>query len=60
MTVNTNDPRAFIVLGGSGDIGSRVAKRLTNAGHHVLLAARGGERLDNAAAELQLPKQIVA
>lgn len=59
MTTSVNDPRAFIVLGASGDIGSRVAKRLSDAGHQVLLSARKGERLNGVAADLQLDKKAV-
>jgi NAD(P)-dependent dehydrogenase (short-subunit alcohol dehydrogenase family) len=42
----------FIVLGGSGGIGSAVARRLVARGTSVVLAARSPERLEPLAADL--------
>ena len=50
---------AFLILGASGGIGSCVAARLKQAGHRVLLASRGSDRLDRLAAELESPKADV-
>jgi NAD(P)-dependent dehydrogenase (short-subunit alcohol dehydrogenase family) len=42
----------YVILGGSGGIGSAVARNLVARGAKVALAARGAERLDSLAAEL--------
>lgn len=47
-----SDRPAFVVLGASGGIGSQVARGLVAAGHRVLLASRGSDRLDSLAIEL--------
>lgn len=41
-----------LIIGGSGGIGSELARRLTAAGRPVHLAARGAQRLEALAAEL--------
>ena len=55
-----SDPKqsqqVFVILGASGGIGSCVAADLKQAGHGVLLASRGSDRLDRLAAELDSPK----
>lgn len=42
----------YVILGGSGGIGSAVARNLVTRGAKVALAARGAERLESLAAEL--------
>jgi NAD(P)-dependent dehydrogenase (short-subunit alcohol dehydrogenase family) len=42
----------YVILGGSGGIGSAVARNLVARGAKVALAARGEERLESLAAEL--------
>ncbi len=42
----------YVILGGSGGIGSALARRLAGSGATVALAARGGERLEALAREL--------
>jgi NAD(P)-dependent dehydrogenase (short-subunit alcohol dehydrogenase family) len=42
----------YVILGGSGGIGSAVARNLVGGGAKVALAARGAERLESLAAEL--------
>jgi NAD(P)-dependent dehydrogenase (short-subunit alcohol dehydrogenase family) len=42
----------YVILGGSGGIGSAVARTLVGGGATVALAARGAERLEALAAEL--------
>jgi NAD(P)-dependent dehydrogenase (short-subunit alcohol dehydrogenase family) len=42
----------YVILGGSGGIGSAVARNLVSGGAKVALAARGAERLESLAAEL--------
>jgi len=49
-----------LVVGGSSGIGKAVAKRLAAAGGRVVLAARGGERLAAAQAELGGPDRAPA
>ncbi len=56
MTTEMNDRGTFVVLGASGGIGTEVARQLKSAGHRVVLASRGSERLDALAAELDSPK----
>ncbi len=47
-----NRKKVYVIIGGSGGIGSHVARRLTADGAAVVLAARGSERLDALSAEL--------
>lgn len=42
----------YVILGGSGGIGSAVARELVGSGATVALAARGGDRLEALVAEL--------
>jgi NAD(P)-dependent dehydrogenase (short-subunit alcohol dehydrogenase family) len=42
----------YVILGGTGGIGSAVARNLVSGGAKVALAARGAERLDAVAAQL--------
>lgn len=46
---------SYLLLGATGGIGSAAARRLTEAGHRVVLAARGEERLRELSAELDAP-----
>lgn len=46
-----DEHRAYVVLGGTGGIGSEVVRRLSAEGHRVLAVARGKERLEALAAE---------
>lgn len=43
--------RRFVVLGGTGGIGSQVVRRLTDAGARVMVGARGEDRLASLAEE---------
>ncbi|MEM9354126.1 MAG: SDR family oxidoreductase [Planctomycetota bacterium] len=52
-------PRGYVILGGSGDTGSHVARSLRAAGHDVMIASRPSERLQSVAAELDAPSQEV-
>ena len=56
MSVTSENTGAFVILGASGGIGSRTAADLRRAGHHLLLASRGSDRLNQLAAELDSPK----
>ncbi|MCU0233906.1 MAG: SDR family oxidoreductase [Thermoanaerobaculales bacterium] len=47
-----NRSPVYVILGGSGGIGSALARRLAGSGATVALAARGGERLEALAREL--------
>ncbi|MHC4263032.1 MAG: SDR family oxidoreductase, partial [Planctomycetota bacterium] len=42
----------YLILGGSGSIGSCLARRLVEAGRSVVIAATGVERLEEVAGEL--------
>src|SRR6056297_1592269 len=44
--------RTYIILGGAGAIGSSVARRLADAGHHVVLGGRTEEPLRELAEEI--------
>ena len=44
-----------LILGGSGSIGSALARRLIEDGQRVVLAARGEQRLSSVASELGCP-----
>lgn len=56
MSNNVENPRVFLILGASGDIGAQVARQLHAAGQKVLLASRKSDRLDHLANELGAPK----
>ncbi len=45
----------FVILGGSGGVGSALARTLTGRGDRVLLAGRNTQRLGAIAAELNMP-----
>lgn len=49
---NEEKQGVYVVLGGSGGIGSEVARQLTAAGDTVVLAARPSEHLNQLASEL--------
>jgi NAD(P)-dependent dehydrogenase (short-subunit alcohol dehydrogenase family) len=49
----------YVILGGSGGIGSAVARKLVGGGAKVALAARGAERLESLAAELGATTGVV-
>ncbi len=55
MNSHETQRSSFVVLGASGGIGSEVARNLRNAGHEVMLAARGSDRLNAIAEELKAP-----
>jgi NAD(P)-dependent dehydrogenase (short-subunit alcohol dehydrogenase family) len=56
MNNNLPNPSAFVVLGASGGIGSEVARTLASAGHKVMLASRGSDRLLKLCEEVQCPR----
>jgi short-subunit dehydrogenase len=62
-TDRSNHPRAVLLTGASGAIGSEVARRLAARGARLVLSARRVERLEELADELEAsgaPRPIVA
>ncbi len=53
------DSHAYVLLGGSGGIGSALARRIAARGGRVLLAARDAGRLEMLAGELDAPWEVV-
>jgi len=49
----TDSTRSYLILGGAGAIGSAVARRLAAAGHHVVVAGRTEEPLEQLAGEIR-------
>ncbi len=47
-----NEKKVYVILGGTGGIGSHVARRLAADGATVVVAARGSDRLDALADDL--------
>ncbi|MEP9347787.1 NADPH-dependent F420 reductase [Xanthobacter sp. KR7-225] len=47
-----NTPTSIAIIGGSGDLGSGLAKRWAAAGHRVIVGSRSAEKAMRAAAEL--------
>jgi len=47
-----NEKKVYVILGGTGGIGSQVSRRLAADGATVVVAARGSDRLDALAADL--------
>jgi len=47
-----NEKKVYVIFGGTGGIGSEVARRLAADGATVVVAARGSDRLDALAADL--------
>lgn len=45
------NPHVILIVGGSSGIGRATARQLAGAGHHLVLAARGPERLERTAKE---------
>ena len=52
----TSNSQVHLIIGASGGIGAALSQRLHKAGHKVLLASRGSDRLDALASELQTTK----
>lgn len=52
MTDAPPPPQTIAILGGTGDQGRGLARRLAAAGHHVVLGSRAAERAQAAAVEL--------
>lgn len=49
MTLN---PQTIAILGGTGDLGTGLARRWAKAGHKVIIGSRTAEKAETAAAEL--------
>ena len=49
----------YLILGGSGDIGQSIAKRLLEAGHQVMLASRASNHFQEAVNQLDVPAHEV-
>lgn len=54
-----NTTYSFMVIGGTGGIGSEVCRRLTRAGHRVAIAGRNSERVYSLSSELTAYPVIV-
>jgi NAD(P)-dependent dehydrogenase (short-subunit alcohol dehydrogenase family) len=50
---------AFLILGATGSVGSRLARRLINDGSNVLVAARNVDRLQDLASRLDCPSALI-
>ncbi len=55
MSNNGNNTVVYMVLGATGSIGSRVARRLAETGAKLVLAARDTTKLERLSEELQVP-----
>ncbi len=56
MSESTDNSQIYLIMGASGGIGTALSRRLHEAGHKVLLVARGSDRLDAMASELETKK----
>lgn len=52
FSLMNSDSGIYLVIGGTGGIGSAVARRLSQGGHSVVIAARDSEKLSTLAASL--------
>jgi len=52
MNSATNPPETIAVIGGTGNLGAAIARRLAKAGHRVLIGSRAEQSAAKAAAEL--------
>lgn len=59
MQKDQTQPRAYVILGASGGIGSHVATQLKQRGDNVFLAARESDRLRQLAESLDAPMREV-
>lgn len=59
LTVVRDSGRVCLVTGASQGVGAAVARLLSGQGHRVALVARGPERLDAVAADLEGPSLVV-
>jgi NAD(P)-dependent dehydrogenase (short-subunit alcohol dehydrogenase family) len=50
-----NQKKVYVIFGGTGGIGSAAARKLTEAGARVVLAARNSDRLQDLGSELDAP-----
>jgi len=50
---------SFVLIGATGGIGSHLARKLADAGHHLFLAARNSDRLKSLTSELGAKGQTV-
>ena len=55
MSNNGDNTAVYVVLGATGSIGSRVARRLAETGAKLVLAARDTTKLERLSEELQVP-----
>ena len=49
----TSDPKTIAILGGTGDLGTGLARRWAKAGHKVVIGSRTAEKAETAAADLK-------
>ena len=49
----------YIILGASGDIGTHVARRLSESGQRVILASQESDRLSSLSNELDAPHRVL-
>lgn len=54
-----NDPKSYVILGGTGGVGSATARLLRDRGANVLLGARNSEKLASLADELNAEWAVV-
>jgi NAD(P)-dependent dehydrogenase (short-subunit alcohol dehydrogenase family) len=51
--------KSYVIIGGSGRIGSQLARQLVMLGANVLLAGKTESKLNELAAELKMPYQVM-
>ena len=49
----TSEPKTIAILGGTGDLGTGLARRWSKAGHKVVIGSRTSEKAEAAAADLK-------